>query len=126
MTALQFINDQMSVLGINYEFNEWTSEPIPKTYFVGDEYREDEATTEDGAKTSSLIVVGFNRGKSIDLYEAKEKIEKHFDPIVGLSATTDSGCITVFFADSFNIPSGEADLTKIQFTLKIKEWKGAI
>jgi hypothetical protein len=125
MAALQFINEQMSVLGINYEFNEWTSD-IKYPYFVGDEFREDETITEDGAQTSSLIVVGFNRGKYIDLEEAKEKIKKHFNPVYGLSATTDSGCITVFFADSFNIPSGEADLKKIQFTLKIKEWKGAI
>lgn len=125
MTALQFISDQMSALGINYEFNEWTSD-VKYPYFVGEEFHEDEVTTEDGASTSSLVVVGFNRGKVIDLYEAKEKIRKHFNPIVGLSVMTDSGCITVFFADSFNIPSGEADLTKLQFTLKIKEWKGAM
>lgn len=125
MTALKFINEQMSALGINYEFNEWTSD-IKYPYFVGEDFHEDETTTEDGAETSSLVVVGYNRGKIIDLYEAKNKIKKHFDPINGLSATTDSGAITVFFADSFNIPSGEADLTKLQITLKIKEWKGAI
>lgn len=126
MAALQFINEQMSVLGINYEFNEWTSDTIPKMYFVGDDFHLDEATTEDGAETSTLLIIGFNRGKFIDLYEAMEKMKKHFDPINGIRAKTDSGAIAVFFAGFFNVPSGEADLTKIQITLKIKEWKGAI
>lgn len=125
MEALKFISDQMSALGINYEFNEWTSD-VKYPYFVGEDFHEDESFTEDGAETSSLVVVGYNRGKHIDLVEAKNKIKEHFNPITGLSGKTDSGCVTVFFADSFNIPSGDADLTKIQFTLKIKEWKGAI
>lgn len=123
MTALQFISDQMSALGINYEFNEWTSD-VKYPYFVGDEFHLDEVITEDGTETSSLLIVGFNRGKFVDLYEAMEKMKKHFDPINGLRVKTDIGAIAVFFAGFFNIPSGEADLTKIQITLKIKEWKG--
>lgn len=123
MAALEFINQQMSVLGINYEFNEWTS-AITYPYFVGDEYREDEADTEDGAETSTLLLVGFHRGEYSALNQVKEKLKKHFDPINGLRAKTDSGAITVFFCGAFNIPSGEADLKKIQITLKIKEWKG--
>lgn len=123
MTALQFINEQMSVLGINYEFNEWTS-VIKYPYFVGEEFHEDETLTEDGAETSSLLLVGFHRGSFLELDEAKEKIKEHFNPNFGLRAKTDSGSIAVFFAGSFNIPSGEADLKKIQITLKIKEWKG--
>lgn len=126
MTALKFISDQMSALGINYEFNEWTSDNIPYPYFVGEEFREDEALTEDGAETSTMLLAGFHRGSYLVLEEAKNKIKKHFNPIHGLRTATDSGSIAVFFAGAFNIPSGEADLKKIQITLKIKEWKGAI
>ena len=125
MAALQFINEQMAVLGINYEFNEWTS-GVKYPYFVGDDFHLDETTTEDGAETSTLLIVGFNRGKFADLKEVADKMKKHFDPIDGLRAKTDSGAIAVFFAGFFNISSGEADLTKIQITLKIKEWKGAM
>ena len=123
MTALQFINEQMSVLGINYEFNEWTS-VIKYPYFVGEEFHEDETLTEDGAETSSLLLMGFHRGSFLELDDAKEKIKEHFNPNFGLRAKTDSGSIAVFFAGSFNLPSGEADLKKIQIMLKIKEWKG--
>ena len=126
MATLQFINEQMTSLGIPYEFNEWSSDTIPNMYFVGEEYREDEATTEDGATTASLILTGFHRGKYIALEEAKEKIKQHFHPIFALRSQTDSGAIAVFFADAFSIPSGEANLTKIQITLKIKEWKGVL
>ena len=124
MAALKFINEQMSSLGIPYEFNEWTSDTVPALYFVGEEYREDEVESEDGASTASMILTGFHRGKYIALEEAKENIKRHFDPIFGLRSPTDSGAIAVFFADAFSIPSGEANLTKIQITLKIKEWKG--
>lgn len=122
MTALSFISEQMTKLGINYEFDTWTSD-VRYPYFVG-EFHEDEPFTEDGAETSYMILTGFHRGKYISLEEAKNKIKKHFDPINGLRAKTDSGSIAVFFAGAYNIPSGEADLKKIQITLKIKEWKG--
>lgn len=126
MTALKVINEQMEILEIPYEFNEWTSEPIPKMYFVGEEYREDEIENEDGASTASMILTGFHRGKYIALEEAKEKIKQHFHPVDGWRSPTDSGVIAVFFNDAFSIPSGEANLTKIQITLKIKEWKGEL
>lgn len=124
MTALSFISDQMSKIGVNYEFDTWTSD-IVYPYFVG-EFHEDEPTTEDGAETSYIILTGFNRGGYMPLEEVKNKIKKHFDSVDGLRAKTDSGAIAVFFAGAFNIPSGEADLKKIQITLKIKEWKGAM
>lgn len=122
MTALSFISEQMESLGINYEFDSWTTD-VRYPYFVG-EFREDEPFTEDGAETSEMILTGFHRGSYISLEEAKNKIKKHFDPINGLRAKTDSGSIAVFFAGAFNIPSGEADLKKIQINLKINEWKG--
>lgn len=124
MAALKFINEQMSSLGIPYEFNEWTSDRVPAMYFVGEEYREDEVESEDGASTASMILTGFHRGKYIALEEAKEKIKQHFPPDADLRSPTDSGAIAVYFAGAFSIPSGEANLTKIQITLKIKEWKG--
>ena len=126
MSALKVINEQMEAIGIPYEFNEWTSDKIPPMYFVGEEYREDEIDTEDGASTASIILTGFHRGKYIALEEAKEKIKQHFHPVDGLRSPADSGVIAVFFANAFSIPSGEANLTKIQINLKIKEWKGEL
>ena len=123
MEALKFISDQMTSLEIPYEFGEWTSDVV-YPYFVG-EITENEPMTEDGAEQASFILNGFSRGKFIELEEAKEKIKKHFHPIHGLRATTDSSSsIAVFFAGAFYVPTGEADLRRIQINLIIKQWKG--
>ena len=114
----------MDLLGIPYEFGEWSSDSV-NLYFVG-EITEDEPTTEDGAEESTLLLTGFSRGdKYIVLENEKNKIKKHF-PADGLRGQTDSGAIVVCFGGAFYIPSGEADLKKIQINLKIKEWKGVL
>ena len=123
MDKLKFINDQMNSIGIPYEFGEWTSE-ITYPYYVG-EITEEPTMTEDGLEESTVLITGFHRGKYIELERDKAAIKKHFPSSYGLRGTTDSGAITVFFDGSFYIPTGEADLKKIQINLKIKEWKGA-
>ena len=122
MDKHKFISDQMDILAIPYEFGMWTSEVV-YPYFVG-EITEEPVTTEDGLEESTLILTGFHRGQYIDIETAKNKIKAHFNPITGLCAKTDSGSIAVFFDGSFYVPSGEAELKKIQINLKIKEWKG--
>lgn len=123
MDKLGFINKQMDLLSIPYEFGEtWTSK-VKHPYFTG-EITEDPSITEDGAEQSTLILNGFHRGKYIVLETAKEKIKKHFHPIYGLRGETDSGAIAVFFDGAFPVPTGEAELKRIQINLKIKEWKG--
>ena len=122
MDKLKFINEQMNAIAVPYEFMEWTS-PVVYPYGVG-EITEDPVTTEDGEEQSTLLLTYFHRGKMIDLLEIKEKIKKHFHPIYGLRGTTDSGTIAVFFDGSFPVPTGEAELKRMEIHLKIKEWKG--
>ena len=116
----------MTAIAVPYEFDVWSSEIIPNLYFVG-EITEEPTMTEDGRESSTILLTGFCRGKMIDLLAAMEKIKSHFSPVHGLRGTTDSGStIAVFFDGFFVIPSGEADLKKIQINLKIKLWKGAV
>lgn len=124
MDKLKFISEQMDSIAVPYEFGEWTS-PVVYPYGVG-EITEDPITTEDGAEQSTLLLTFFHRGKMIDLLEIKEKIKNHFPSIYGLRDETESGAIAVFYDDFSIIPSGEADLKKIQINLKINEWKGAV
>lgn len=125
MDKLKFISDQMKTIGVPYELNEWTSE-IKYPYFVG-EITPDPINTEDGLEQSTILLTGFSRGNLIDLLTVAEKVKRHFPPVYGLRGQTDSGSsIAVFFDGFFPIPSGEADLKKIQINLKIKEWKGDI
>lgn len=122
MDRLKFVNTQLGLLAVPYEYGEWKS-AVRYPYFVG-ELTEEPITTEDGAEESTLILTGWHRGKFIELEEIKAKIKKHFHPIYGVRGDTDSGTIAVFYDSAFSVPSGEADLKKIQINLKIKEWKG--
>lgn len=124
MDVLKFMNSQLSIIGIPYEFGEWTS-VVKYPYFVG-EITEDSTDTEDGSETSTFILTGFTRGKYIELERMKSIIKKHFNHINGLCAKTDSGSIAVFFDGSYYVPTGEADLKRIQINLAVKEWKGDI
>lgn len=124
MDKLKFINEQMDLISVPYEFGEWSSRVV-YPYGIG-EITEDPITTEDGAEQSTLLLTFFHRGKMIDLLSIKERIKSHFPPVYGLRGQTDSGSIAVFFDGFFPIPSGEAELKKIQINLKIYEWKGAV
>ena len=125
MDKLKFIADQMDMIEVPYEFGEWSSD-IKYPYTVG-EFTEEPTMTEDGYEQSTLLLTVFHRGKRIDMETVKNKIKSHFPPVYGLRGQTDSGSsIAVFFDGCFYVPSGEADLKKMQINLTIKEWKGAM
>lgn len=124
MEKLGYISEQMNILSVPYEFGQWNSK-VTYPYFVG-EITEEPTTTEDGFEQSTLLITGFHRGTFSELLEVKEKIKKHFDPIDGLRGSTKNGAIAVFYDGFFFVPTGEADLKKIQINLTIKEWKGAV
>lgn len=122
-TMLKAISDSMAAMGLNYQYQEWKSEP-KYPYFVG-EYQEVEALNEDGMQESSFILTGFNRGDYLALETAKEKIKEFFSPISGYRVRTANGILAIFYAYTLaNIPTGDAELKKIQINLNIKEWKG--
>ena len=127
MDKLQFINEQMDILAVPYEFSEWTS-AVQYPYCVG-EITETEPTTEDGYEQSTFLLNCFNRGSEgvlLGLEEIKAKIKKHFHSIYGLRAETESGAIAVYYGGAFYVPTNEADLKRIQINLIVKEWKGEI
>lgn len=124
MSVLKVIADEMDALAINYDFEEWTGEP-KYPYFTG-EYQEPESPNEDGEQGMQFILNGFARGKTAraDLEEAKKIIKKHFPKDVGRLATTESGSrVAIFYANALgNLPTGDAELKRIQINLTIKEW----
>lgn len=125
MDKLKFIYEQMYRLSIPYEFGEWT-QAIQYPYFVGEITSSESMPNEDGMAETNFILTGFHRGKVYDLEVLKELIRKHFNPVCGVRAETKSGAIVALYDGSFYIPSGEADLKKIQINIKILEWKGDI
>lgn len=120
--VLSFVDTELSKIGVPYEFLEWT-QPVSYPYFVG-EYNETEPTNESGELDKMFILTGFCRGKDarLRLEENRQKIEDAF--LEGMTATLNSGSVVaVFYGNSFYIPTGEAELFKIQINLSIKLWK---
>ena len=121
MDKLGFINEQLENIGIPFQFLEWAGS-VKYPYYIG-EITEDPPTSENGYEQSTMLITGFHRGDAATLEADKEKIKKHFHPIIGLHGQTDNGRIVVFYDGAFYIPSGEKDLKKIQINLLIEEWK---
>lgn len=121
-SALGIIATELNSIGVPYEFMEWT-DAVQYPYFVG-EYQEVTPTAEDGGKESTFLLTGTTKGSWLELEQIRASIESHFNPIYGLRVQLDDGCVAIFYENSFPVPTGEADLKRIQINLRIKKWKG--
>jgi hypothetical protein len=120
---LKVVSDGMTELGLEYEFGEYTKEPIVYPYFVG-EYTETEPMTEDGLQETTFMLSGFSRGTWLTLENAKAKIENYFNKVYGKTVMVDDGsAVAVFYGSSLIVPTGDEELKKIQINLQCKEWK---
>lgn len=123
IAVLKMVSDGMDALGLEYGFGTYEGNPIIYPYWVG-EYTETESLTEDGLQESTFMLTGFTRGSWIGLEEAKEAIENYFDTVSGLTLIAENGNgICISYAGSLIVPTGDAELKRIQVNLSIKEWK---
>lgn len=119
IAALQFVADILALIGIDYQFGGWSTNPVPNPYFVG-EYTEPESQTkdEDGYQETSFILTGTGTDW-MTLETAKANIEGNISKTAILP---NGNGIAVFYAGSLLIPTGDAELKRIQINLTIKEW----
>ena len=122
MNILKVISEGMSAAGLNYEFGEWTSDPVD-TYWTGD-YQEVEPMNEAGMQECTFMLTGWTRGRYLELEQEKEKIKKIFPKTGGRIVTADDGSVVaIFYGEAIGgIPTGDAELKKIQVNLTVKEW----
>lgn len=120
ISTLRFISEKLEKLKIPYAFEEWTANEVPDTYFVG-EYNEVESTEreENGYQETTFILTGTGR-KWLGLEQAKEIIENN---ITETAILPNGNGIAVFYSNSFPVPTGDAELKRIQINLTIKEWR---
>ena len=122
--VLAFIYEQLNtILGIPYEFMEWTDDKIPSQYWVG-ELSDSTPITEDGKETYTLLLTGTTRAKWLDLINTVDAIKGHFPPVEGFRIDKGSFTIVVTYSNAFPVPTGEADLKRMQVNLEITTWKG--
>lgn len=120
--ALGIAKDELHNIDVPYEFMRWTS-TVEDRYWVG-EYSETSTDTEDGYEEGTLILTGTTKGLWSVLMQDRARIKDHFSKIDGLRKSTDQGTVVIFYDNSFPVPTGEADLKRIQVNLQIKAWKG--
>lgn len=120
IAALKFISDNLDALSIPYELGVWSSDPVPDPYFVG-EYNEPESTEleENGLQEIDFILTGTGT-TWIGLENAKEIIESNISKTAILP---NGNGIAVFYTGSLLIPTGDAELKRLQINLNIKEWR---
>lgn len=119
--ALKLVSDGMATLGLNYAFGRWGGKP-KYPYFTG-EYQESPSMTEDGLQESDFKLTGWHRGSLLDLEKAKEQIENYYYIDGRTTIAPDGNAVVVSYSHSFVIPSGDAELNKIEIHLNVKEWK---
>lgn len=119
IAALKFISDTLDSLNINYQFGEWSTNPVPDPYFVG-EYTESESLTreEDGLQEITFMLTGTGTNW-LTLEQAKALIENNISKTAILP---NGNGIAVFYAGSLIVPTGDTELKRIQINLNIKEW----
>jgi len=119
--GLNIISEAMEALGLNYAFAEWIGKP-KYPYFVG-EYQEITPTNETGMQESTFLLTGFSRDSWLALENAKEAIRDYFNKVSGKTVIAEDGsAVAIFYANSFVLPTGDAELKKIQINLDVKEW----
>ena len=121
--ALKIVSDGMDALGLEYGFGTYNGNPVKYPYFVG-EYQEEASLTEDGLQETIFMLNGFSRTSWEALEIAKEAIENYFDKVSGLTMIADNGNgICIAYENALIIPTGDAELKRIQINLRIQEWK---
>ena len=123
--VLKIVAKAMQSLGIEYALGVYEGSEtgaVVYPYFVG-EYQEMEPLYESGLQEGTFLLNGFSRGTWQELEEAKAKIENHFNKISGKTVMADDGsAVIIFYASALIVPTGDAELKRIQINLSVKEW----
>lgn len=121
MSILKLVDEQLTRIDIPYEFMEWT-QAVTYPYFTGE--LTEETVQSEGHRVYRLLLNGFSRGPGsyAKLEGIRERIREHFDADYGLRLPKEDGCAVIFYDGAFYVPTGEAELKRIQINLFIQEW----
>ena len=119
---LGIVKNAMQSNNIPYEFMRFKSD-VEDRYWVG-EYSEVTTDTEDGYNEYTMLLTGTTQNAWLELIKDTEKMKDHFPQIGGLRTANEEGVVVIFYDNSFPVPTGEANLKRIQVNLHIKTWKG--
>lgn len=118
--VLFLLNKELSNLGIDYEYEQRTSQNS-YPYFVGEAEIIDN-NPEYGGTEGIITLYGFNLNDSLPLYETNEKIKNYFENYLSI---TDGKAISIEYNSMLPVTdTGNPKLKRIDITLDWKVWKG--
>lgn len=125
INVLKIIEKAMKVLGLEYAFGMYEGNEhgdVVYPYTVG-EYQETEPLSESGLQEGTFMLNMFHRGTWLELEEAKAKIESYFNKVSGKVVMVEDGsAVAIFYASALIVPTGDAELKRMQINLHVKEW----
>lgn len=125
INVLNIVSNAMKALDLEYAFAVYEGNEngdIVYPYTVG-EYQEQEPNTESGLQEGTFMLNMFHRGTWLDLEEAKAKIQNYFNKISGKVVMVEDGsAVAIFYASALVVPTGDAELKRMQINLSVKEW----
>lgn len=118
--SLAFIASALSKAGVRYAYQRWNGSD-GDLYWIGS-YSEQQYLPEDQSQTTLFLLDGFSTSGSWSRLEAeKEAIKASFADVREL-LTSESG-ISVRVESVQTIPTGTADVKRIEIQLLVKEWR---
>ena len=120
--ALNYISGRLIEAGLNYHFaryNYGDGSPV-YPYEVGT-YNEADAVSEDGRQEAALTLSCWTRGAWLELEQVKAKIKTLF-PVYGATEILDGSGMAVAYVRSQPIPTGDAELKRMDIILTVIEW----
>lgn len=118
---LKLISDEMSNLGINYDFMIWKQKPVIYPYCVGQYFILD-SSAENGKTEIEFWLEAWDRNPSYkNLVDIDEKVRKHF---IDYRKIINGIAITISYLNSSLEREEDDELRKLQIKLSVVLWEG--
>lgn len=123
---MKIIKNRLNEYKINYSYGRKRGK-ANYPYFIG-EIHETGTMDENGISEYEFLLTGFDRSEDeMQLIGEAEKIKQVFPPVGGYTVSTMDGGICIWYDSMISdIPDIDTEINKIQVTLKVWRWKGAV
>ena len=118
--SLAFIASALSKTGIQYAYQRWNGKGADM-YWIGS-YVEQQYLPEDQSQLTLFLLDGFSTNGSWSWLEIEKEVIKALFSDVRELLTSNSG-ISVRVESVQTIPTGTADVKRIEIQLLVKEWR---
>lgn len=120
--ALTAVDNDMTAMGLEYQFGRYTKSPPRYPYLVGT-YLETPPTSENGLREGTLVLDAYTRDSAYHLEQVKSRIEQYYDRNTGHTVQLPDGSILmIYYLNAQHVPTLDADMKHMTINLQVQEW----